>query len=335
MRWLSCRAVSALVLASTCLLPPARAQDMPMPETHAEKEKRVERKRPSFFHRPAMATAEAQMAYADKLLAEGRPGKAMKHYLALVHAWHDSAQAPAAQLQYARLLEQAGKYESAFEEYQYLIDFFTGLVPHEQIVETQFRLANAVLSARHGRFLFLKGIAMPERAIPLFRQVARNAPNGKRAAEALFNAGLIQERQKDYAEAIAEYESVESRYADGDLAATAAFRRVHCLYLLAKDSPRDEASCANAVSALTAFLSRHARSPDAGQAQAYVAELREHLAGLSYERAAFYDQIAKNPRAALIAYQDFASRFPWSRKAEGVKKRMDELNKDLEARHEP
>lgn len=314
-------------------MPLARAQEAPGTETRAEK--RVERKRPSFFHRPTMASAEKEMEYADKLRAAGRTGKAMKHYLAIVHTWHDASLAPAAQFLYANLLEESGKYETAFEEYQYLIDFFTGSVPHEQIVESQFRIANEVMGARHGRFLFLKGFTMPERALPLFKQVAQNAPTGKRAAEALFNAGLIQEQQKEYADAILEYEAVESRYPDHDLAEKAGFRRVHCLYLLAKASPRDEATCSNAVAGLTAYLSRHARGSDEAAARENLTEMKEHLAGLYYERAAFYDRIARNPRAAVVAYEDFASRFPWSQKAEGVRKRIGEMKTELEARNEP
>ena len=54
------------------------------------------------------------------------------------------------------------------------------------------------------------------------------------------------------------------------------------------------------------------------------------LAGISYERALFYDKDGKRQQSALIAYMDYLNKFPDSDKADSVRKRIDELQAQVD-----
>jgi outer membrane protein assembly factor BamD (BamD/ComL family) len=174
----------------------------------------------------------------------------------------------------------------------------------------------------------------PERALPMFEKIVENAPSWKRSAEAEFNVGMINEEMKEYEAASIAYETVERRYRNGDLAKDAAFRRAHCLYLAAKQTPRDEKGYRNALSALTVFVRSYPGNKDAETARNYLDEMKESLAGMYYERADFYDRIAKKPEAAIIAYNDLIRNFPSSDKAQRASERIEQLKTQLEKKNE-
>jgi outer membrane protein assembly factor BamD (BamD/ComL family) len=118
------------------------------------------------------------------------------------------------------------------------------------------------------------------------------------------------------------------------VAADASFRRAYCLYRVARDYPRDEESCARALSALAAFLRDYPDEPGAGIAREYLEEMKERHARMYYRQAVFYDQGGQRPQAALIAYRNFVRRFPTSDLAEEAKQRIEILEAQLESAHE-
>jgi outer membrane protein assembly factor BamD (BamD/ComL family) len=323
--------LAALLLLSSCVrLPaaPTTQSDADKPDRKAEAQKTPPRKKPSWFHRPAQNTPQKQLEYALRLVSEGRQAAAMKQYLALVCTWHDTPEAAKAQLAYATILEQRGRYVRAFDEFQYLMDHYVGLFPYEDVLSHQFQIANHMMTRRE-KGSFRDKWSSPDEALPMFDKIVQNAPNWQQSPDAQFFQGVINENKKDYDLAIAAYEKVEHRYPSSPLAEDAAFRRAHCLYQMAKASPRDETSCRNALSALAAFRRDHPASSSSASVQALLDELNEHLADSYYQRALYYDRIAKRPRAALIAYSDFLKKFPSSRLAEKAAERVETLQKEI------
>jgi hypothetical protein len=157
----------------------------------SEETGKIERKQPGFFHRPEKGTPAEQLAHARLLEAEGRIRKAMRQYVAIVHQWHACREAPVAQEAYARLLADREKFARAFEEYQYLFEFYAGDFDATRILEEQFKIANAIRTERHGGFLLFKGVTTPERALPMFKRIVANAPQWERSAEAQLMVGSI------------------------------------------------------------------------------------------------------------------------------------------------
>jgi outer membrane protein assembly factor BamD (BamD/ComL family) len=285
----------------------------------------AKRKHRSIFHRPNEESPAQQLAYAETLEAEGRLRSAKSEYNSLVHHWHNSPEAPIAQFGIARILYEQEKYEKAFETFQYLVDYFAGRFKYNEVIDYQFRIANQMVGNRWGDVLFLPGFKAPERALPMLSKVIANAPNLDKAASARLSIGMIQEETKSFEEAIATYDAVGQYHKGSAEAEKAAFRRVACLYILSDKAPRDEKRCRAALSATATFLARHKQSVEKEQAETYLATLKLRLEAMYYDRAQFYDEIAKRPASALIAYRDFLKKFPASDHARGVLERIEAL----------
>ena len=288
-----------------------------------------EKKTPGFiFRHPSKETAKEQLEHANQLLDLGKLKKAMKAYRALVHEWHESPEAAKAQMAFAGILEQKKKHKAAFDEYQYLIDHFTGQFSHEEALDHQFRLANHEMTRRHFRIFFMPGYTAPENALPLFRKIVANGPNWEKAAQSQFYIGLIHEEMEEYEEAVDAYEIVGTRYRDTDFGSDAAFRRAKCLFMMADRSPRDEASCMRALSALASYIADYAGEPGVVKAKENLQTLKLRLADMYFKKATFYDVVQKRPKSAIIAYTDYIKRFPLSERSDEAAQRVVEL-KDL------
>jgi len=315
------------------LLMPALAQDEPFtmqPEAGIS----TSRRRAGFFHRTKKDTPAAQLAWAAELGSEGKLRRAGRAYRNLVIAWHESPEAAKAQLAYANLLDARGKYMDAFEEYQYLIDHFAGHFPYDQVIAQQFKIANHVRTTLRGGFLLFKGSPHPERALPLYRQMIKNAPNWKRTPEAQYYAGLILEQEGDFNDAITAYEKVVFRYPKSGFADNAAFRRVKCLYEIADRNRRDEERQRTALQGVLRYLNLFPGGGDVAEAEVLRDVLIERLARMSFKKAMYYDRIAKRPESAIIAYTDFVNRFPTTQSAGIARQRIAELEAALGEQNE-
>jgi len=286
-------------------------------------------KRPSFFHRPHMKTASEQLSYADGLLASEKRRKAGKQYLALVHEWHQSSEAPRAQLQYAKVLYDRGKYKKAFDELQYLIDNFAGAFSYGESLALQLRIANHTMTDKKWDILFFSGFTRPEQALPMFEQITDNAPNWSQTPDIRLNVGMINEEIGKYAEAAAAYEAVEIHHPRTDQSRNAAFRKACCLAVLSDKSPRDEKRCRAALSAFASFLATYAGGTNSEEAERRIGNLKLRLENMYFARAHFYDRVAKRPESAIIAYVDFLKQFPSSEKALDANARLEELEQQM------
>ena len=311
----------------------ADALDNPADQAEkTQKTEKAERPRPkrgpTFFVHASEASATNQLARAEALYREHRLRAAGKAYLALVYTWPDSDEAPKAQYGYARILELRSKYAKAFDEYQYLIDNYTGYVNHEAIVGQQFAIANVMMNGTARRGLF-SGRPSSDQAIRMFEQIALNGPSAQHAAQAQFNVGVIRERKHDDDEAIRAYDLVETRFFDRELAVAAEYRKAGCLSRIAARYPNDEQSWESAREALAGFIQSHPDDERAPSARAELARATGYLAKLAYERARYYDRVLRKPTAAIVAYQDLVSRFPASEQAAPARTRMEELRKGV------
>jgi len=307
------------------------AQDIPAAFDIKEYEP-MERKEPGLFLRPVEKTAAAELKYAAGLRQQGKLKKAARQYDALVHVWHNSPEAAVAQMELARLTVAMGKYRQAFDEYQYLLDNFSGAYAYEDILDRQLQLAGLLRTMKYGKFLFLRGVTDPERALPLFERIIRNAPNWDKAPNAKLQMAQIFEGQEDYDKAVDAYEALVSRYSGHVLVPEAVYSAAECLYKLAKKSDRDEAPQRRALSAYAKFIRDYPANAHRAAAEARIAELKATLGKLLMDRALYYDQVTKNTAAAVIAYQDYLRAFPATAGSDGVRARIATLQKQKEVK---
>ncbi len=292
---------------------------------------KLEIKTTTLFKKPAKKTAKEQLEYANSLKDKESYRNAMKQYDALVRKWPNEPEAAIAQQAYAELLDDAGKYEKAFDAYQYLIERYANHFPYEDALEHQFKIANHFLRKEPK---VMKTFAAPERALPLFEKIVANAPNWERSAEAQFNIGQIHEYLSNFSDAIEAYRVMQVRYAKSEFAAAAYFALAQSLCTVASKRPRDRQQTATAVAALTQFINRYHNHEYVPQAQECLVTFREKLGDMYYDPAVYYDEIAKRPKSAVIAYRDFLKRFPDSNRAEAVRARIEELEKEVVEQNE-
>lgn len=321
------RTLAVLLLFLSVLTPKLYAQ---YEEFGEQTEMAPKKKQPSLFHRPAKKDPASQLIYADELLDQGRKKEARKQFINLVHQWHESREAPIAQFEAAKLLEESGDLGRAFDEYQYLFDFYPGSFPFDEVISRQFGIANHIRTARHGKVLGLPGFEAPERALPLFRQIIENAPHWDRSFEARLYIGLIHERNKDYDKAMESYRKAEVTDPQNPLAGEAALRRVSCLYKIAQASPRDESALRDALSAMASFLRDYPDHAEADEMQELLDKTKAKVAKMCFRQAEFYETKARRPEAAILAYRDFIRNFPSSDLAETAAARINRLKAQTE-----
>ena len=282
------------------------------------------------FNRPAKKNPADQLAHADDLYADGSLKKAGKAYKALTMTWPGAAEAVPAQLRYARTLDARGKLEPAFEAYQDLMEANAGGFPYDEVLQRQFDIAKEVMNRRRGRVLIFGGFKAPERAVPLFEKVVMNGPRAPFAAEAQFLVGQAYELSEQLELAVVAYMTTQHRYPLSPFAEKAAFGRTRALYYLSEESPNDEEALEQAWAGVTLFLNRHPEAEDGDVAKAYRDTLMSRRARMAYEKAYFYDHLAKRPAAALQAYQSYIKMYPSSEWAGLVQERIADLSTQVE-----
>jgi TolA-binding protein len=264
----------------------------------------------TLFHRPARKTPAAQIEWARTLAAGNHTIRASRAFLALVYAWPDSPEAPEAQLALARLMEKRNKPSTAFAEYQYLIDRYVGQYPHLEVLERQFQ------------------IGLKRRDREMLESVVKNGPSAAIAPEALFQAGLIAEKDKDYDLAILNYQSLQNRYPHSPRLEESAYREAFNLYTLCADlSPQDEIRFQSARTAIARFLRTYPNAVQAPEARKLQKIVEKRLADFIFQEGFFYDRQSHPPRpaSALIAYRNYVRRFPDGDRVSVARSRIAEL----------
>jgi len=277
------------------------------------------------FSRPAEKSPAAQLEHAQRLLDAGRYKKAQRAFYSLAITWPSSPEAPMAQWAYARILDQRGKKEDAFEAYQTLMTKYPGRFPdYDEILARQFEIAKALITQKRGR-LFFGGFEAPERAIPFLESVIKNGPRSVHAPEAQYFIGYAYEQNYEYEMAVVAYIAAQHRYPFSPFAEKAAFGRARSLYKLSTDRPNDQRALEEAWAGVMVFLRAFPQSEFAGEAEGMRDRLLTARARSAFNIARFYDKIARRPDAAKISYEQFIQLYPASPWTPKARERIDVL----------
>ncbi|MEI6563940.1 MAG: tetratricopeptide repeat protein [bacterium] len=324
------------ILLLTLLILPCKASydTMPSPPptstTPSKDDEKPRVKRGTHWYRsPQYDTAAKQMDYALKLYSEGRYRKAANAYQALVYAWPDSPEAPKAQLALAKVQETRQLFNKAFDEYQYLFEYYPGQFEYQEVLDRQFKIANYLMKTPKAAFLFFSGFDAPERALPLYEKIIKNAPTWNQAATAQLNIGIIHELNEEEQEAVTAYEILQNRYNDRDLNAQASFREAHCLVKIHAQQPNNEDACNAARAALVQFIRTYPGNEKIDEARSFLKTLNDQQARRAYDLALYYDTIAHRPKSALIAYEEYLRSYPSTAMEATAKERLAILKKEM------
>ena len=137
-------------------------------------------------------------------------------------------------------------------------------------------------------------------ALGALLDIARQAPNGRRAEDALMEHTRLAIELGKREEALDSLERIVSEHPNSPYIAEAMARLAE---LRAADSPGsawDQSSAREAIDALEALMAQHPDSPEAKQAEPKVRALRNQLARARLDLAEFYWVRRNNPRAARL-----------------------------------
>lgn len=298
------------------------------PSILAEKDyEEVHKPKGWFFSSPACANSSDQLSYAKKLQNTGKTKAAARQYRRLVNYWPDSPEAPSAQYEYARILDDRGKIFDAFDAYKVLLQEYPNYMPYDKILDRMFTLALEVMNHRKGRFLFFPGFKAPSRAVPLFEGIVELGPEWERSPEAQFLVGQAYDADNDWELAAVAYTATQYRYPLSPYCEKAAYARAYDLFLLSEDSPIDMYRAQEAWAALTFYINNHPLSDELNNVKAMRSKIYDRMALSAYNEAVFYDTKARKPDAALITYKRFLQEYPHSQWTPQAEKRIEELQK--------
>lgn len=286
---------------------------------------RIPQKKTSFWFSLSEKTPEKQLEYARKREADGHFNSARKAYEALVRKWPTSPCAAEAQLNLAHLLESHNKFEKAFDEYQYLLTYYAGHCPFNEILDRQFRIANALLHNNRSMFGWILSGMDPIRE--RFETIVRSAPRSANTPEILLIIGSIRVSQNELEEAVAVYDGLLNRFPAAPQAQSAAFLAAQCRHSLAVKHSYNESRCRESIAFFKAVLARTPNHPQKEQMTAWLNELTALLLEQNYQQAVFYDTRQRNAEAAKAAYRRFLTEFADSKYGPAVRNRLTELEK--------
>ena len=256
---------------------------------------------------------------------EGNLKRAIRAYSEIVRRHPKDALAPGALYRGAQLQEQMHSYFVAADSYRILVEKYPGSPHFDEAIEAQFRIGEMFLSGKKKKILGVVAYGNSlDRAVTVFANIVRTAPNGKYTARAQFNIGLAREKQNVPEMAIEAYQAVVNKFPNEPVAADAQYQIGYMWMTAAQKGTTDASATDKARTAFQDFLLHYPHSEKAAQARANL-DLLEHKATTSsYQVAKFYDK-QKYYRAAVIYYNEVIRQQPGSTESNLAKKRIDQL----------
>ncbi|MEN3943355.1 outer membrane protein assembly factor BamD [Prosthecobacter sp. SYSU 5D2] len=264
---------------------------------------------------PGREDDQARVLYAraQKLLSEGDPDEALDRYLTLLKKHPRTEWSALSLWDMYRIYIHQDSPEPAFEVLNRLIVEQPG--HFEKAHAAQLQLVQRILGSGKEARTNLESVKKkkplpPEIVVEMLKTVIKNGPHSEVGIQAHYYLAIAREQAGEKTEAIAAHEDFAETYSSHELADDAGYQSAYIAYKSWKSmrstGPHQRE---NAAVALAWFIARFPESDKAAQARSCLAEVRaaelSELLGL-----ARYYEARSNPKAALIYYQQIASRFP-------------------------
>ncbi len=286
--------------------------------------KRPERREKSWWVGVSRATAAEQLAYAAELEAAGDAKGAAKACDALVREWPTAKEAPQAQLRYVKLL--AGPledYGEAFEQLEYLLDFYARDCKYRELVEYGYKLVNTMVEKKKSwfGFSFLSNREVRQH----YESIVRRAPGADYVPEAMLRIADLREQDDHYEESVKVYAAVQSKFPGTPEARRAAYLEARARMWLCRRLAYNVPRCRDTVGYLKMTLQNLPDLEQMEELKGWMDELRAYLAEDAYRSAKFYDSRQRTRHAARTSWERYLNEYPDSPHAEAVRARIAEL----------
>ncbi|MDP2920923.1 MAG: outer membrane protein assembly factor BamD [Candidatus Omnitrophota bacterium] len=274
----------------------------------------------------AKDTPEDQLSYAQKFYDAKNLKDALREYKKLLKYYPLSKEAPTAQYYVGRILETMDNYYEAFKAYQKVIDTYPYTDMVDDVIEREYKIADAFFSGKKIKIIGKWQMPAKDKAIEIFKAVADNAPYGKYADLAKYNAGLAYKDIQDYDSAILMFKDLIDRYPNSAVIDKARFQLAECSKLLSVKPAYDQTPTNVARQEFEDFLKKHPDSELAADARQVVDKLKSREAENAFETGKFYEA-RRAPESAIIYYKDIVQNYPDTEWAKKAQERLNELEK--------
>lgn len=286
-----------------------------------EKPKKKEK---SWFNWVDRATPAEQYEMAKQYEAVGSYRKARRACDALVREWPSSPEAPQAQLRMAMILAKQDKdYDEAFEELEYLLNFYSRDCPYLELVEYQYKLTNLMIKEKKTMFgfSFLSTRVVRQH----YESIVRRAPGASYVPEAMLKIADLREQDSHYEEAVQVYAQLMTKYPITQEARLAIYLQAKARMWLCRRLSYNVPRCRDTVNYFKMVFSRYPDLEQTEEMRGWQEELKKHLAEDAYVQAKFYDSRQRTHHAAAAAWEKYLQEYPDSPHAEEVRARIDLL----------
>ncbi len=283
----------------------------------------IDRKTPSFFHSPDKETATAQLDYARTLDKAGDANGAIDAYQDLIHEWHSTPYAAAAQRRITQLREAANEPYETLDECFYALKHFPGKIRIEELLKRALAQADYI-SANNINLLGLRRNG--NKALRKnYESIIHFAPRWTRVPELLQRIAALYEDDQAYASAITIYDQIIVNWPHADCYQHVVALYCHAVLKLAQASSQDGGRLLHLQQLIQGAIQNNPNHPNLKQFQADQATIYALRQDLAYAQARFYDKKGYSPQAARLTYQALLRDFPDAPQAPQVRKRLAEI----------
>jgi len=316
-----------LLLLFALLLAPAR---LPAPLVHVPGE--------GWYYEPYGATAgwqrtraKEQLQVAEESFAAGDFSTAIRAANRVLRVWPLSDYAPRAQYLIGRGLEAQRKDEAAFKAYQKVIDKYPKSEEFNEVLRRQNEIAGRFLAGQWFKIWNVIPLypSMADTA-KLYEKIVASGPYSEIAPQAQLNLGAAREKGKNYAEAVAAYNTAADRYSNQPKVAAEAMYRAGLSWQKQADTAEyDQGAAAQAIAAYTDFMTVYPDDPRVPEAQAAIARLKAEQVRGNFQIAKFYEK-NRQWAGAIVYYNAVVQLDPNSPLAAEARQRIEVLKPRLQ-----
>ncbi|NOX99997.1 MAG: tetratricopeptide repeat protein, partial [Verrucomicrobia bacterium] len=278
---------------------------------------------------PSASEMSSQETLANQMLAEAqvlessaRASKARDAYRDIVKAYPLTTAAAESQFKIGVLREKENKPKKAFEEYQSFIESYKDSPYFKDAIKRQYHIATYYMENQKSGFLGFGANIQPSKLIEFFLLISNNAPYSNEAPGALFNVGLVNQRNGKIDEALIAFRTVVEEYPGTPMAAKAQFEIVQLLSSTS-DKSYNPANSRQHREAAEDFLNQYGNHKLASDVKAELGKLEDRDLEKSFNIGRFYEKKGKL-RSAAIYYQEVAAH-PGGKYYTDAKARLEKL----------
>ncbi len=290
----------------------------------------LEKKTPRWFswlNGPAKDNPAEQLAYAEECEKAESWRAARRGYDSLVREWPASPEACIAQEKLAELyLRHYLEYEEAFNEYKYLLDYYTMQCDYDAISTRLWEVAK-LMEAEGRRFFFVR-FANTIDVRRAYEAVVRRAPGAPFVPDAMLRIGKLREDDGDWDEAAKVYETLRNLHPETPEAQTALYREASVRMHVLRVHEYNRQRCKDTIDFLRLAGEGAKEKQVRAQFAAWLEEAVGKLEDDAFASAKFYDSRTRTKRSAIDAYRKFLKDYPASRHADAARARLAQLEEE-------